>query len=241
MSKYKLESGLRELGVPENLIARASEKMLRYMELLLAANEHVNLTADTDPDEFIYRHLLDSVCCYGWTEIENAKKIVDIGTGAGLPGIPLAILYPERQFVLIDSLRKRIDFIDKVVSELSLSSISALHLRAEDAGQDKTLRENFDLCVSRALAPLPVLLEYGLPLVKLGGSMYAYKTQKAEAEIKESEAALKVLGAKPTVDVKAYTRGQDDTQLKIFIIKKSKYSPKRYPRKSGTASTSPIV
>jgi 16S rRNA (guanine527-N7)-methyltransferase len=210
------------------------------MELLLEANEHVNLTSDTNPDEFIKRHLLDSVCCYGWPEIEKAKRIVDIGTGAGLPGIPLAILYPEKQFVLIDSLRKRIDFINEVIGELGLSSITALHLRAEDAGVDKSLRENFDLCVSRALAPLPVLLEYGLPLVKLGGAMYAYKTKKAEPEIKESEAALKVLGANPTVPALDAGPTNTTSTLRIFIICKSKYTPKKYPRKAGTASKNPI-
>jgi 16S rRNA (guanine527-N7)-methyltransferase len=235
IQKDVITSGLRGLNVPEVSIPTASEKMLRYMDMLLATNEHVNLTADTNPNEFINRHLLDSVCCYGWSEIKKAKRIVDIGTGAGLPGIPLAILYPEKQFVLIDSLRKRIDFINAVVAELGLSSITALHMRVEDAGREKTLRENFDLCVSRAMAPLPVLLEYGLPLVKLGGAMYAYKTKKAEPEIKESEAALKVLGAKPTVESKAY-----DTTLRIFIINKSKYTPKKYPRKSGTASKTPI-
>ena len=232
-----------------------ADKMYAFMNLVLERNETVNLTAITDKEEFVQKHLLDSVTCYGWPEIERARTIVDVGTGAGFPGIPLAICYPEKQFVLLDSLGKRIDFINDVVKAMDLSNVKAVHSRAEDAGRSADIREQFDLCVTRAVAPLNILLEYCLPLVCPSGFVYAYKTIKALEEIKESSLALRLLGASTDVQVKAYGRetvsvdssSEDATKssaspysLAVFVVDKQKNTPIEYPRKAGTPKKVPL-
>ncbi|MDR2611138.1 MAG: 16S rRNA (guanine(527)-N(7))-methyltransferase RsmG [Clostridiales Family XIII bacterium] len=198
--REKLIQALRTLGFggsgPAEAaeVTEAAEKMLEFENLVLERNETINLTAITDRDEFLTKHLVDSCSCYGWPEIAAAARIVDIGTGAGFPGVPLALLYPEKQFVLIDSLGKRTDFITEAAQKLDISNVEALHMRAEDAGRDPGLRESFDLCVTRAVAALPVLEEYCLPLVKTGGFLYAYKTQNAEGELADGTLARSLLG-----------------------------------------------
>lgn len=227
-------------------------KMLHFMQLVLDRNESVNLTAITDKQEFIDRHLIDSIACYGWTEIEKSTNIVDVGTGAGLPGIPLAICYPEKSFTLLDSLRKRIDFLNEAISALGLKNVKAVHSRAEDAGRNPDMRERFDLCVTRAVAPLNVLLEYCLPLVKPGGSLYAYKTKKAITEIEDSALALRLLGGSLDVQTRAYDSMRHEVaqecsntndspySLNIFIVEKTSTTPDNYPRKAGTPKKIPL-
>ena len=236
-------------------VSDITDKMSSFMDMVLERNETINLTTIIDREEFVKKHLLDSIACYGWTEIENAKKIVDVGTGAGFPGIPLAICYPDKQFALLDSLNKRIDFINDVVAGLGLANVKAIHSRAEDAGRDAAMRESFDLCVTRAVAPLNILLEYCLPLVKTCGHLYAYKTIKALEEIKESSLALRLLGA--STDVLARSYGKDAMtvdasseeivispaapySLAIFVVDKIKNTPKEYPRKAGTPKKIPL-
>lgn len=237
-----------------------AEKMYRFMEMVLERNETINLTAITDKEEFINKHLLDSISTYGFREILIAKSIVDIGTGAGFPGIPLALCYPKKQFLLIDSLAKRIDFINEAISCLKISNVTAMHIRAEDAGRNNQLRENFDLSLTRAVAPFNVLLEYCLPLIKPQGSLFAYKTKKAISEIEESVLALRLLGASPDVRIESYERGastkietcktseaiveksssESPYSLKIFIVKKLHETPSTYPRKAGLPKKIPL-
>ena len=231
---------------------RIAEKMYRFMDLVLERNENINLTTVTEKDEFIKRHLIDSVSCYGWPEIVASNKIVDVGTGAGFPGIPLALCYPEKNFLLVDSLGKRIDFINDAIRELEISNVQTLHARAEDAGRNPYIRDKYDLCITRALAPLNILLEYCLPMVKPEGYLYAYKTKKAVEEIEDANLALRLLGASTDVEIRQYDKRRIENRekegiekeslysLNIFIIRKVSETPKEYPRKAGTPKKIPL-
>jgi 16S rRNA (guanine527-N7)-methyltransferase len=241
----KLTNILKELGVSASGAAEAAEKMFAFEDLVLERNEIINLTAITEREEFFTKHLVDSVSCYGWPEIDGAKRVVDIGTGAGFPGVPLAILYPKKSFTLIDSLGKRTDFITEATEKLGIINVRALHMRAEDAGQDKELRETFDICVTRAVAAMPVLEEYCLPLVKVGGYMYAYKTKNAEGELTDGELARNLLGGSREAESRvAVGTGASSADLpfsrRIFIIRKNRPTPLSYPRKAGTPSKVPL-
>jgi 16S rRNA (guanine527-N7)-methyltransferase len=217
-------------------------KMLKFMKLVLKKNEVINLTTITERDEFIDKHLIDSVACYGWPEIGSAEEIVDVGTGAGFPGVPLAILYPEKHFVLVDSLAKRIDFLREALTELKIENIDPVHSRAEDMGRDKGYRESFDLCLGRAVGKLSVLLEYCLPLVKTGGEFYAYKTEGASTEIEESKSARFLLGGSKEVEVRPTGKSVPLSSFghNIMVIKKERPTPKTYPRKAGTPAKVPL-
>jgi 16S rRNA (guanine527-N7)-methyltransferase len=233
-----LQGNLEERNIPFS--ERMTETLFLYMDMALEYNKNINLTTITEPDEFIEKHFLDSLFCYGWDEIEEAKDIVDVGTGAGFPGIPLALAYPWKNFVLMDSLGKRVTFIESAIEALEIPNATAVHIRAEDAGRSSLYRERFDLCVSRALARLPVLCEYCLPLVKTGGFFYAYKTDGAAAEIPESEAARKLLGAPGEVVLRAEERKESKYRHNIMVLRKEKPTPKTYPRKAGTPAKVPL-
>ena len=188
-------------------------------------------------EEFVVKHLADSLACANFPEFQQAKRICDLGTGAGFPGVPLAIYSPEKTFVLVDSLAKRLRAVGEMTDAIGLENIYLDHDRAEDAGQGKAFRESFDLVMSRAVADLAVLAEYCLPLVRPGGSFLAYKGSGAEAEIEGAETAIRLLGGKliRTVDVSA--AGMHHT---ILVIRKERNTPKKYPRKAGTPSKMPI-
>ncbi len=217
-----------------------AEKMIHYMDEILRMNEFVNLTAVTDPEEFIIKHLLDSLSCIDSPEWKNAKTIADVGTGAGFPGVPLAIVDDKGKYNLIDSLRKRLRIIDDITAELGISNVETFHLRAEEAGKSKEHREQYDLCVSRAVASMNVLAEWCLPLVKKGGTFIAYKGGKVEEEMEEAKKAIELLGGKvdrmETVDL------QDDSAENhvLVYIRKVKNTPAKYPRKAGTARKEPL-
>lgn len=227
----------------EDMKIAYSEEMLRqfqrYMELVLEWNEKVNLTAITEKEEFIKRHYVDSIAICGFSQMKEAKRIIDVGTGAGFPGIPLAILFPEKEFVLMDSLNKRIKIIDELSKEIRLDNVTFCHERAEDLAQKKEYREQFDLCVSRAVANLSVLSEYCLPFVKVGGWFAAYKSGAAAEELKESRKAIDLLGGHPEdnqlLDIKGY-----DLDHRILFIKKVKKTLSKYPRKAGTPAKEPL-
>ena len=233
---------LEGAGVDDSAVKAAL--MLKFMDLTLKRNEVVNLTSITDRDEFIVNHLLDSISCFGWEEIKTAKNVVDVGAGAGFPGLPLAILYPDKEFLLMDSLNKRVEFVREAVSALGLGNVRAEHCRAEDAGASKDYRERYDLCVSRAVAGLPTLLEYCLPFVRVGGSFYAYKTVKTMEEIEGSKIALGLLGAAPDIEVREPQIIGEASVIgyghKIFVVKKIRPTPKTYPRKAGTPKKVPL-
>jgi 16S rRNA (guanine527-N7)-methyltransferase len=226
----------RKVPTPE---ARA-ETMIEYMDRILEANQEINLTAITDRDEFLQKHFLDSLICYRWQEIEDAFTIADVGAGAGFPGVPLAIVYPHKEFYLIDSLKKRGDCVRQAVAELGITNVHVLHGRAETIGSDAEYRERFDLAISRAVAKLPVLLEYCIPLVKVGGFFYAYKTDRAIGEINDSEIALRILGAASDVEVREDDKTSTEFRHNIMIAKKVASTPAKYPRKEGRPAKIPL-
>ncbi|MEA4900260.1 16S rRNA (guanine(527)-N(7))-methyltransferase RsmG [Desulfitobacterium sp.] len=212
------------------------EQFSLYGDLLVEWNEKMNLTSITDPQEIIVKHFLDSLTLTPWVQ---GDKVVDIGTGAGFPGVPLKIFYNDKSFTLVDSLAKRLDFLQAVIMKLNLDCVTTIHTRAEDFGRNPQYRGQFDTVVSRAVARLPVLLEYALPVLNAGGVFLAAKGSQAEDEVKESANALEVLGAQ-VIDIKKFNLGEEAEHRSIIIIKKIKETPRQYPRKAGTPAKNPL-
>ena len=211
----------------------------KYMEGILAWNEKVNLTNITDPAEFRIKHNADSLMCVDFPEFLEAETVIDVGTGGGFPGIPLAVYAPEKQFTLLDSLNKRLKIIDELAGELGIKNITIVHGRAEDAARAKEHREKYDLCVSRAVSNLATLSEYCLPFIKVGGYLLAYKGPGAEEEVKEAAKALKTLGGS-LVDIRETSMEEYGLDHRILVIKKVRNTPKAYPRKAGTPLKEPL-
>ena len=232
--KHLLEA-VKSLGM------ELSEEQIRQFEAYRAGvlewNEKVNLTAIPDPEEFEMKHFADSVMSAGNDIMKNAKKIIDVGTGGGFPGIPLAILFPDKQFTLMDSLGKRIKIIDQLAKEIGIKNVELVHARAEDLAKKKEYREQYDVCVSRAVANLATLSEYCIPFVKIGGYFAPYKTAAAEEEIAEGKKALFILGGH-LESVSEFSDAELDHT--ILWIKKVKMTPVKYPRKAGTPSKEPL-
>lgn len=220
-----------------SLTPEMEAQFLSYMKGVLQWNEKINLTAITDEEEFIQKHLADSVLCAPFDEYKAARRIIDVGTGAGFPGVPLAIISPEKEFVLADSLNKRLRVIDALTAEAGICNTTTVHGRAEELGRNKAYRQAFDLCVSRAVANLAVLSEYCLPFIRVGGFLLAYKGPDAEKEVKEAEKAIRILGGKvgriQSVDLDGYAH-------RIVVIEKIREIPAKYPRKPGTPAKEPI-
>lgn len=214
-------------------------KFQRYQELILDWNEKVNLTSITDPQDFVKKHYVDSAVLCSFEQLSQAKSIIDVGTGAGFPGIPLAILHPDKKFLLMDSLNKRIRIISEIAGEIGLKNVSFLHGRAEELAQKKEYRERFDLCVSRAVANLAVLSEYCLPFVTVGGWFTPYKTGSVDHELTESGRAIGLLGGQLIENKELRIKGYD-LDHRILLIKKIKQTPAKYPRKAGTPAKEPL-
>lgn len=216
------------------------EKFMTYKELIKKWNKKINLTSITDDEEIVEKHFIDSIKMFQFLPAKCAGKIIDVGTGAGLPGIPVKILCPEIYVVLLDSLNKRINFLNEAIYSLKLSGIEAVHGRAEDYGQDSNYREKFDIAVSRAVAALNVLSEYCIPFTKKGGYFIALKGPSVKQEIDESSKSIKILGGKLDSVIQVNI---ENTDLKhnLVIIKKESGTPVSYPRKAGTASRDPIL
>ncbi len=213
------------------------EKFYNYMNLLLDWNNRINLTAITEPNEIILKHFIDSMTIL--KEIKDNSKIVDVGTGAGFPGIPLKISNETLDILLLDSLNKRINFLNEVIEKLDLKNINSIHFRVEEAGQNKQYRETFDVATSRAVAPLNILVEYLLPLVKVGGICICMKGPDIEAEVESSKRAIEVLGGK-VEKIENFALVNTDIKRTIVIVKKIKETPNKYPRKAGTPSKEPL-
>ncbi|MDR1816311.1 MAG: 16S rRNA (guanine(527)-N(7))-methyltransferase RsmG [Clostridiales Family XIII bacterium] len=329
-ARARLERGLRALARREEvseaearrlLDASFADALMELMALVLERNETVNLTAITEPVEFVELQILDSLapvgavfskhhggqtdacsdsnqsegrntCSARWSssrEILRAQspanpklalraqtvgfadgdfaenfyapaearsasvaphavescdnepqRVVDVGTGAGFPGLPLALLYPEKRFLLMDSLQKRIDFIEYAAEKLALRGVRAVHARAETAGHDAALRERFDLAVCRAVGALPVILEYCLPFVRVGGALIAYKTVRASGEIEDSLLAREMLGAAADMEIISYQDLLPDRAHALYVVRKERATPEKYPRREGIPSKVPL-
>lgn len=207
-----------------------------YADLLIEWNQKINLTSIVKPEEIVVKHFLDSLTL---VKCIKGEKIADIGTGAGFPGVPLKIFYSNKTFYLIDSLAKRLDFLNEVIQKLDLNKVETVHSRAEDIGRNTQYRSSFDTVVSRAVAKLPVLLEYALPLLKVGGVFLAAKGGQCEEEIAEAKNALSLLGAE-IIDINKFNLGSGAEHRSIIIVEKVKDTPSIYPRKAGTPAKKPL-
>ncbi len=235
LSKFK--SMVDELNI--DLSDSQYDQFIKYYEMLIKWNEVMNLTAITEFDEVIVKHFVDSISLIKAIDVNKKINIIDIGTGAGFPGIPLKIAYPNLKITLLDSLNKRVGFLNEVINELDLKDIEALHGRAEDYAKAGQLREKYDLCVSRAVANLATLSEYCLPYVKVGGKFISYKSEKLAEELASAGKAISILGGKINDPIEFML---PDTEVfrAFMIIDKIKETPKKYPRKAGTPSKDPL-
>ncbi len=240
MSDYNLQQFQKDLQeFPIELSSSQIDQFLFYYEMLIEKNKVMNLTAITDFDEVLKKHFIDSLSLIKACDLKGDISIIDIGTGAGFPGIPLKIAFPNLRVTLLDSLNKRVNFLQEVIDSLKLKNIEALHGRAEDFAKPNMLREKFDLCVSRAVANLSTLSEYCLPYVKVGGYFVSYKSEKVSEEIKEADNSIKILGGKIEEQI-GFTLPSSDICRNLIVIKKCRNTPKQYPRKAGTASKKPL-
>lgn len=231
----KFKEGLSNLKL--ELTEKQIEQFLKYYEMLIEKNKVMNLTAITEYDEVIEKHFLDSISLCQVYDLSKPVKILDMGTGAGFPGVPLKIAFPEVEITLADSLNKRIKFLDEVVAELGLEKVTTVHSRAEELARNKEHRESYDLVVSRAVANLSTLGEYCIPFVKTGGNFISYKSGEIDEELNAAGRAIKILGGQ-IKDV--YKFDLSDQKRSFVTIEKIKTTPKTYPRKAGTPSKEPL-
>jgi len=231
----KFINDLKAIGI--ELSDEQLEQFLTYYEMLIEKNKVMNLTTITDFDEVLEKHFEDSLSLIQAVDLEKSQTVIDLGTGAGFPGIPLKIAFPNLQITLADSLNKRILFLDDVIRELGLTGIDTVHGRAEDLAKNSDYREKFDLCVSRAVANLSTLSEYCLPFVKIGGKFISYKAGECDEEVAASKSSVFLLGGKIS-DIKKFELGESGRAF--VIIDKVSGTPKKYPRKAGTPSKDPL-
>ena len=212
----------------------------RYYELLIAWNENINLTAITEPHEVAVKHMIDSLTAYREELFPAGASVIDVGTGAGFPGLPLKIFCPGIHLTLMDSLNKRVKFLQTVVGELGLTDVECIHARAEEGARSRLYREQFDIAVSRAVARLPILCEYCMPFVRRGGYFLALKGAQYQEEADEAKKAIKVMGGSSTEIRTVSLPGLADLRA-IVEIHKTMPTPKTYPRKAGTPAKKPII
>lgn len=215
----------------------SAEKFAVYMELLREWNEKINLTAITDEEGILVKHFFDS--CSISEFVDNNSKIIDVGTGAGFPGLPLKIVNDTLNLTLVDSLNKRINFLNEVKDKLGLKNVETVHGRAEDVGIDNKYREKYDFAVSRAVAELRILVEYLLPLVKVGGKVIAMKGPNIDEEVENAKKAVKLLGGE-IERIESFRLGNTDNERTVIIIKKIKNTESKYPRKAGIPRKNPL-
>lgn len=230
-----MQGYLKEIGT--KLDTSEQEKFYNYMNLLLKWNENINLTAITDEKEIILKHFIDSLTINKY--MEGKETVMDIGTGAGFPGIPLKIVNKEIKFILVDSLNKRINFLEEVKGQLNLENMELIHARVEDLAHDEEYREKADAIVSRAVSNLSTLAEYMLPFVKTGGLCICMKGSNISEEIESSKNALNVLGGK-IEKIEKIILPNSDMERNIIVIKKVNSTPNKYPRKAGIPAKKPL-
>ena len=232
-----LSEYISKIGI--DLSEKQIEQLNIYYEMLVEKNKVMNLTAITEYEEVVVKHFADSAAVVNAIDLEKIGTVIDIGTGAGFPGVVLKIVFPHLEITLLDSLNKRIKFLNEVIEKLDLKKIKTIHGRAEDFAQDKLYREKYNLCVSRAVANLSTLSEYCLPFVAVGGKFVSYKAGECETEVKEANTAFSKLGAniERVVD---YMLPDTDIARTFVVLGKNKSTPKMYPRKAGIPSKDPI-
>lgn len=227
---------LWELGfdLPDDRMALLAE----FQERVLRENQYMNLTAITDPEEFVIKHVADSLSVLKTVALRNAERVLDVGTGAGFPGIPLAIAAPEKEFVLIDALQKRVRFLVRFIDEFGLKNVVALHVRAEELAREEYYRERFDCVVSRAVAELKILAEYCLPFATVGGFFLAMKGPAVDEEIADARYAIGTLGGRIS-NIVRFTIG--DHERTVVVINKEFCTPPQYPRRAGIPKKRPLT
>ena len=235
-----MKSGAEALGI--ELTEAQIGQFYKYYELLTEWNKVMNLTAITELDEVVSKHFLDSLALVKAVPGVGEKKerVIDVGTGAGFPGIPLKIAFPKLQMTLLDSLNKRINFLNEVIGQLGLEDMETIHGRAEDFGRNPKYREQFDYCVSRAVANTATLSEYCLPFVKAGGYFVPYKSGKIDEELADGTRAIESMGGR-IKDVVRFSLAGGDGDRSLVVIGKEKATPKRFPRKAGVPAKEPIM
>ena len=237
MNRERLKTGLDRMGIAAD--ETALERFEAFHAILDEYNARMDLTAVLDEDERVDRHDLDSAAPLAHGLLADGAKVIDVGTGAGFPGLPLKIFCPDAKLTLMDSLNKRVNFLQTVVDELGLEGVSCVHARAEEGARMKQYREQFDLAVSRAVARLPILCEYCLPFVKRGGHFLALKGRAYAEEVEEAAKAIKVMGGSKTEMREVHLPGLDDKRA-IITVTKTMPTPKVYPRKAGTPAKNPL-
>ena len=232
-----LEEGCKELGITLDEVQK--KQFTDFYEYLVEKNKVMNLTGITEFQEVLVKHFLDSLACVKAVDMSKVNRIMDIGTGAGFPGVPLKIAFPHLEACLLDSLKKRVNFLEETFQLLKLENITAIHGRAEEFAKNKAYRETYDLCVSRAVSNLATLSEYCLPYVKTGGFFISYKSGTVQEEVEQAQKAVRILGGK-IHDVVYFKLPDSEIQRSLVVIEKIKATPGRYPRKAGTPLKEPL-
>ena len=232
-----LEQGCEQIGISLN--EEQKQQFIAFYEYLVEKNKVMNLTGITEFQEVLVKHFLDSLACVKAVDMKKVTTVMDIGTGAGFPGVPLKIAFPHLEACLLDSLKKRVNFLEETFALLKLQNITAIHGRAEEFAKNKSYRETYDLCVSRAVPNLATLSEYCLPYVKVGGKFISYKSGTVQEEAEQAEKAVRILGGK-IQDVVYFNLPDSEIQRSLVVIEKIKPTPGKYPRKAGTPLKEPL-
>lgn len=232
-----LEQKLGELGIKQD--QNQLERFHKFYQLLIEWNKVMNLTGITEYEDVVEKHFVDSLSIIKAIDLSGIHTVIDVGTGAGFPGIPLKIAFPHLRVVLLDSLNKRIKFLDEVISQLGLTEICTIHGRAEEYARKEEYREQFDLCVSRAVSNLSTLSEYCLPYIQVGGIFVPYKSGEIDDEVEQSKKAVRILGGN-IKEVMKFELPGTDIHRSFVLIHKEQHTQKKYPRKAGIPAKEPL-